>query len=175
MKIELLKEGDVIHLSNGMKVYTQIPAMFVYSNRKTSTELTSNDVVIGKKYYNDTNIEGVINKVSKGIVERFNWEGIELNLSEAKEFVLSKIEQPKRQKFIVEEGDFVVVKTQYSGGGIDMGRNDVYADGYRVYCKKLKDGVFDKYGIEVSFYQNGSFTCIIPNIKPIRKLKQQFV
>jgi hypothetical protein len=174
-QIELLKEGDVILLKNGNVVYTKIPEMFVYSNRKTSKKPVSDIVVIGMKYCNDTDITGNIMNVASGVVERFGYEGISLSMEDATKFVMSKIKQPKEEEFIIDEGEFVVVKTEYGGGGTGMGDRDVYPNGHRVYCRRLKEGKFDENGTEISFYQTGCFTAMITDIKPIRKLKLQFV
>lgn len=48
----MLAEGDVIKLEKGMKVYTEVPETFVYSNRKGSFKLTQSDVEIGKGFEN---------------------------------------------------------------------------------------------------------------------------
>lgn len=41
-----LKEGDVIRLDKGHKVYAKVPKHFVYSNHKGDFDLTESDVVI---------------------------------------------------------------------------------------------------------------------------------
>ena len=43
----MLKEGDVIELKPGMKVYADIPEHFVYSNKRGSFTLTHHDIVLG--------------------------------------------------------------------------------------------------------------------------------
>lgn len=48
-KDKFLKEGDVIQIEMGMKVYAKIPEHFVYSNRPGSFDtLTETDLVVGK-------------------------------------------------------------------------------------------------------------------------------
>jgi len=71
MKDNLLKVGDVINLTNGMKVYAMIPEMFVYSNRKTSRELTVDVITIGKIYKNDTNIDKDIDNLISNIKDTY--------------------------------------------------------------------------------------------------------
>ena len=46
----MLKEGDVIELKKGMKIYAEVPETMVYSNRKGSMKLTEHDVTIGEKF-----------------------------------------------------------------------------------------------------------------------------
>lgn len=68
-------------------------------------------------------------------------------------------------------GEYLIVKTEISGGGCAMGPHDIYPDGYKVFARKITDG---RYGtpliseFEVRFYQSGCFTCMIRDIKPIR-------
>lgn len=42
-----LKEGDIIELKAGHKVYADVPEHFVYSNRKGSFKLTHHDITLG--------------------------------------------------------------------------------------------------------------------------------
>jgi len=175
MKEILLKEGDVIKLENGMTIYTKIPEMFVYANRKTSKKLTESDVIIGKTYSNKTNIIDNVSNAIEAITESFNSEGFNLSRKDARKFVLNKIKTVGKKKFTVDEGKFVVTKTLYEGGGTGMGPHDIYPDGHRIYCKKLKNDKFDEDGTEVNFYQNGCITAVISNIKVIRTMKMKFV
>lgn len=46
----LLKEGDVIELLPGMKVYAEIPKHFVYADSKGDFNLTKTDVVLGGEF-----------------------------------------------------------------------------------------------------------------------------
>lgn len=171
MEDKLLEKGDVITLKKGMKVYTKIPEMFVYSNRLTSEKLTSHIVTIGITYTNKTNISDSLKKVANGIVERFNWEGFDISFEDALCFVGNTLgfkkdfKIPESKPFKITEGDFVVIDTSFESHGLN------YPGGYRVFCKKLKDGKFDKNGLEVNFYQTGSFTAMITDIKPINKME----
>ena len=45
-----LKEGDVIDLKTGHKVYADVPKHFVYSNCKGDFSLTHSDVTIGGEF-----------------------------------------------------------------------------------------------------------------------------
>lgn len=173
MKDNLLKVGDVINLTDGMKVYAMIPEMFVYSNRKTSRELTVDVITIGKIYKNDTNIDKDIDNLISNIINEFNTYGFNILEEDVREFALSKIKQPKAETFILHGGEFVVTKTLLDGGS-DYNDRDYYPDGYRVYCQKLIDGSYHEDAIEVNFYQTGCFTAMIEAIKPIRKLKLKF-
>lgn len=170
-----LQEGNVIKLQNGMRVYGLIPEKFVYSNRKTSTELTRSEIEIGKVYENDTNLQKVTSNIVKGIIERFSWEGVNVDVSKVVEFVKGNVPEQQKEQFSLKEGEFVVIKTTFDGGGTGHGQNDVYPDGYHVFCKALKNGEYDENGIEISFYQSGSFTCMITNISSVRDMKMMFI
>ena len=169
---DLLKEGDVILLEKGMKVYSLIPKMFVYLNRKTSKDLVSQDIVVGKKYENDTDIKQPISNVINNVQDSFGREGFKIDLDKVTSFVKKNIDEPTSQKFKLKGGEFIVVKTSFEGGSHGGGHDD-YPDGHRVYCKRLNDGKYDPNGEEVNFYQSGSFTAMIIDIKPIRQMKKE--
>jgi hypothetical protein len=61
-------------------------------------------------------------------------------------------------------GRYIVIKTNHEGGGTGMGPHDVYPDGHHVFCQKVDDPT-----VRVDFYQTGSFTAMIPEIKPVGK------
>lgn len=165
-----LQVGDVFKLQKGMTVYAEVPEKFVYSNCKTSDELTSTEVTIGEKYTTDPDIRPLVNKIARGVVKEFSKENIEIKLNKAVEFVKQNVPELKKEHFIINENEFVVIRTAFDGGGTGHGPHDVYPDGHHVFCKALKNGKYDKNGIEINFYQSGSFTCMIENIIPIRKM-----
>ena len=72
-------------------------------------------------------------------------------------------------------GEYVVIKTAFDGGGTGHGPHDIYPNGHHVFCKALKNGKYDENGSEVNFYQSGCFTCELPDIEPIRKLKKRYI
>jgi hypothetical protein len=160
---KLLAEGDVVFLKKGMRVYTQVPEKFVYANAKLSKGTTSHDINIGSVMTNETDISEDRKELASHIVEGFDSHfGVKLAMADALEFINSKIKTPKESSFVVEEGEFLVTKTINDGGGFGMGRNDYYPNGHHVYCKRLNaDGSFNEKGIEVNFYQTGSFTAMI--------------
>ena len=63
-------------------------------------------------------------------------------------------------------GKYIVTRTAYDGGGTGMGSNDVFPNGYHVFCVKADDRT-----IEVDFYQSGCFTAMIKDIIPIGKAR----
>ena len=159
MKKTLLKEGDVICLENGMKVYAQIPEKFVYGNKKNSNAKTNHEAIVGEVITNDTDISEDKADLIKDIIHDFDFRlGVRVTKAEAQAMVESKVKTPKASSFCLEEGSFVVVKTKSEGGGTAM-FNDVYPDGHHVFCKKLDaNDNYDENGLEVDFYQTGSFT-----------------
>ena len=46
----MLKEGDVIELKDGMRVYADIPEHFVYCNRRGSYKMTHHEVTLGGNF-----------------------------------------------------------------------------------------------------------------------------
>ena len=165
MSKRLLEEGDIIELVADMKVYADIPAMYIYENRRTSREISHQLVVVGKVYVNDTDISKSVGKVAEGVVERFSWEGFDLSLDVAREFVLSKVESAEKASFGLPGGKYIVYKTTFDGGGPDGGmsyNSNAYPDGHHVFCRKL-----DGSGSVVDFYQTGSFTALIADIEPV--------
>lgn len=71
--------------------------------------------------------------------------------------------------------EFVVVKTQMTGGGTGHGPHDVYPDGHEVTIRQLKkDGTYDDEGQAYRFYQSGAFNCMITDVAPTRKMKMGF-
>jgi len=174
---ELLKEGNVIVLGAGMKVYAQIPEMFVYQNTKLSSELTHTEVLIGKIYTNEDTQEDDINKTVANIVKRieeaFESQNIPLgDFHDAEGFVRKQLPPLPQNTLKIPEGEYLVIKTEFGGGS--HGGHDDYPDGHNVTCKKLKyDGSYDEDGFEVSFYQSGSFTAMIEpeELEVVRDMK----
>ena len=174
-----LKKGNVIRLEKGMRVYAPIPIKFIYSNRRISNELNREAVEVGKVYNNHKNfeetIEDSINSMVEDIQELFLDNDIKIEESKIANFVKSNIPEQKKDQFILEEGEFLVTKTTVDGGGTGHGIFDIYPDGYHVFCKALKNGKYDPNGVEIDFYQSGSFSCVITDLEPIplyeRKLK----
>lgn len=71
--------------------------------------------------------------------------------------------------------EFVVIKTQMTGGGTGHGPHDIYPDGHEVTIRQLKkDGTYDDKGQDYRFYQSGAFNCMITEVTPTRKMKMGF-
>lgn len=178
---DLLKEGDVIFLKKGMEVYADIPEKYVYSNRQLSNKLTTHDMTVGEYHSSNPDITKERQKIANDIIESFDTHlGVKLKNDDALdvlEFVKKHIPAWKTDTFILDEGEFVVTKTSFSGGGTGMGDHDVYPSGHHVYCQRLNaDGTFNEKGTKVSFYQSGCFTAMIypKQLKVIRQLKKNF-
>jgi hypothetical protein len=164
--ITLLTEGDVIILKKGMTVYGEIPSMFVISNRKTSKEPTTQEIVVGEKYTNDTNIKPDIDNIIKGIIERFDYRGFTVSKKNVKQFVLANSPTPRKETFILKGGEFLVVKTEAK-----------VADArYKITLSKLTNGKFDKNATKIFVYQTttGNLYATTEIIKPIRKMELTF-
>jgi len=117
----MLKEGDVIEIKKGMKVYADVPEHYVYANRRGSFKLTHSIVLINDNF----------------------------------DYLCGK---------------YVVYKTAMDGGGCGHGPHDIYPDGHHVFCMLSDDN-----DVRIDFYQSGSFTAMLPNIKPIARAKRTWV
>jgi hypothetical protein len=177
MKKTLLKEGDVIYLENGMKVYTEVPEKFVYDNHKKSNKTTHHEAIVGEVITNNTDISEDKRDLVKDLIDAFSFRlGVRLSKPEAQAFIDSKVSTPRASSFCLDGGEFLVVKTKSEGGGTAM-FNDVYPDGHHVFCKKLNaDGTYEN-GLEVDFYQSGAFTAMIlpGEVTVVRTLTPKFV
>jgi hypothetical protein len=80
----------------------------------------------------------------------------------------------KNHSFTFKGGDFLVINTNSEGGGYQHSPNG-HPNGHRVSCKRLVDGKYDPKQKTINFYQTGSFTAMIPKIKPVRKMVQTFI
>lgn len=176
---KFLEIGDVISIQKGMKVYANLPEKFIYMNRPLSDKLQQTDICVGQIRKNDIS-DWVRRKkhITEGINERFEWE-IGVAPKEAIDaFVEQVFPQPTQESFNTGcfAGEYVVIATSLSGSSSNsLNPNNSYSDGHHVSCKKLKDGAFDPQGEEINFYQSGSFTAMIRNIQPVRKMKQTFI
>ena len=70
------------------------------------------------------------------------------------------------------KGRWVVYATAYDGGshGGGMSGNDFYQNGYHVFIEKIIHEIGNP-RIRASFYQTGSFTAMIEDIKPVGRAK----
>lgn len=138
MNINLLKKGDVILLEKGMTVYATVP----FPKWKTEYQ----EMITDKPCEADL----IVGEIIKNTIPN-------------KEF----------NEYQIEPGDYVVVKVKKELSDKDeeiqmrLRGNDYYASGYEVYCERLTDGVYNKKGFKIRFYQTGDFTAMIENIKPI--------
>jgi hypothetical protein len=63
-------------------------------------------------------------------------------------------------------GTYIVIKTSFEGGGKGHGPHDTFPNGHHVFCEKI-----DNPNEKVDFFQSGSFSAMITDIKPIGKAK----
>lgn len=86
------------------------------------------------------------------------------------DFSLAKGEAVVGKELAYLAGRYVVYKTAMEGGGTGMGPHDVYPDGHHVYCEKLDDP-----SQKIDFYQSGSFTAMLPDLKPVGRAERRWV
>ena len=169
---EELKEGDVILIADGMNVYGEIPAKYVYANQKFSNELVIHDIKVGLVYKTSADVVKDMNDVTTAIMDLFDSRlGVMIDSQPVVEFVQVNLPSWKPATFMFYEGEFVVTKTVYEGN-----KNGEY-NVNRIFCKRLyKDGTYDERGEEVSFYQSPNFNCCImpKDLKVYRQLKKNF-
>ena len=74
------------------------------------------------------------------------------------------------------EALFVVEKAQMQGGGTGHGPHDVFPDGWYVEARRLHDDCsYNSQGEVIRFYQSGCFTCFIPEVEIVGKMRMLFV
>ena len=178
MSEKFLQKNDVINLEKGTRVYAKIPEKFVFENRRASNNLTKTEITIGEVYNNKVNINKIMERILERIKDSFMYEiGMNINQQKAEDFITSSLNSYKFETFDTSMfiGEYCVIETSMTGGSYAQGY-DYYPDGYMVRCKKLKDGLVDENGIEVSFYQSGSFTVVIKpdEIQAIRQISQKY-
>jgi hypothetical protein len=171
-----LKEGDVIKLEKGMKVHALIPEKFVYGSSMLSKGLARHVVEVGKVFSTEPDLTRGVHMLSNAIVQSFESQlGLKIKADDAKAFILTQLPAVKKEKFVLDEGEFVVVKTAMEGGSTG---HDAYPDGHHVFCKRLNaDGSYNDKGTEINFYQSGCFTgTILPkDISVVRVLAKKLV
>lgn len=70
-------------------------------------------------------------------------------------------------------GRYVVVHARSQGGGTGHGSHDIYPDGWHIQARKLNDdGSYNPLGIEIEFYQSGSFTVVNKDVPVVGKLRR---
>ena len=151
----LLKKGDIIKLEKGMRVYTTIPTKFLNPAVPLSTEYTHSDISIGDILHRKLVPKNYLEEKIKRLFEN---EGISLkNDIKIPELVNSLNINTSAEIFDTSylEGEYIVKNTREDGG------NYQHPHGHHVFCRKLNSGV------DVDFYQTGSFTAMIENITPI--------
>lgn len=84
------------------------------------------------------------------------------------------------------QGKYFVYKVTHDGGGRGGNAGEYYPNGHHVFCKKMfeerKEDVggtvicsnINREGTCVDFYQTGSFTALIYDLKPIGKAELQY-
>lgn len=90
------------------------------------------------------------------------------NCKNSNELVESKVVVEGKHLWL--KGEYLVKETMMKGGGAGHGFNDIYPDGHCVVCEKM-----DETKTKVSFYQTGSFTAMITDIKPLRNISLEEV
>ena len=167
----MLKDGDVIFLSNETCVLGNIKEKFLEGCRPLSNNVINTTIKIGKKYIACSRLKQELKYLITDIIEEINSSlGVSIPETEVFEFTKKHIGILKEETFIIEEGEFVVTKIE--SGGYNSDRS--YRDGSKTFCKRLKNGVYDPNGAEVSFYQGGCYVCVIDNLVPIRTLTKRY-
>ena len=165
---KFLQEGDVIELKDGMTVYAEIPERFRYGGSTFSKSTTVTEVVVGKEY----RVPHPNENLTTALMVDFAHYGVLISRSKIRDFVEDFLPEIKDEVFCLQPGKFVVYKTSYEGGSSGGGMNghDSYPDGHRVFCESTIEPE-----IKVNFYQSGSFTAMIVDIKPIAKMSKVWI
>ena len=163
-----LQKGDIIRLEPGMKIYASFPEKFLYTNQPFSNKLAHHDIYIGKVIRkNVPERSEIIEEISEEVSNILN---IDVDSKKVEAFVdsLNLDFSPEEFDTSVFAGTYRVYDAGSDGGTIDDNPKtsitmDSYPNGWHVFCEKL-----DNPEIRVDFYQDGFFTAVISDIKPIR-------
>jgi hypothetical protein len=84
---------------------------------------------------------------------------------------VGEMQGPFRAKYDTSEliGEYVVIKTEHTGGGTGMGPHDVYPDGHLVHARPVQKRTKQK---PISFYQSGCFNAMNENVPVIRNINK---
>lgn len=66
------------------------------------------------------------------------------------------------------QGQYLVVKTAFDGGGTGHGPHDIYPNGHHVFCESLEGSH------KVDFYQTGCFTAMNTDIRPVARATREW-
>jgi hypothetical protein len=115
-----------------------------------------------------------IENLIKGIKNDFMaYGGFDIETSVIRDFVNNNVKKfICDDKFILEQGEFVVIKIEKEHKQMFRDGSGVYA--HHVFAKRLKNQEYDHRGAEVNFYQTGPYLRNIQSIKPIRKMEKSF-
>ncbi|RHB42146.1 hypothetical protein DW886_16650 [Enterocloster aldenensis] len=162
-----LKIGDVVYLSEGFQVRTNVEAKFIYENVPFSDEIVCQKVDIGRLYLVD--VSDKKDSLKKEFLERinniFNSYGMSVDKEMVKQLVSATIAKYKNDyeydsRHLI--GDYVVTEVK---------------DNYHVYCRKLQNGQYDEDGIVVDFYQDKLFspTIMEDQISLVKEMRICFI
>lgn len=172
-----LVAGDVFKVKQGMRVYAAVPGRFIYGNTPFDTEYHVTEVTVGSTLFPPGKAVS-LNQIAKEIVKMMREYSSFIGVEVSEDLLVKALTLPKMDASFdtsIFEGDYVVVRDESEGGGYAHGLHDYYRDGWNVTAVKLKNGKYDKKGLNVRFYQSGSFTVVNENVPVIRKLKGIYV
>lgn len=162
---ELLQRGNVFKIKKGMRVYTDIPSKYVLENCRNSNRKTATDITVGEILTSTASDKTKdLIYIRNDIINVFNKHGLKIHEETVNDFLKGLNISLKEEQFntSIFTGEYVVTHTESSGGGPGFEPGDVYPDGWKVTAKKLKNGTYNQNGLEVTFFQTGRFSTMIP-------------
>ena len=165
---DLLKKGDHIRLTKGMKISGKIPNKFRYSstNRIFLDSSSSYPVFTIGEVLNSHTISK--DELIKVLYERLGDAIIGISFSQCESSIISLIDslqinfEPETFDTSIFIGEYVVYDCKWDGGEEDLSADRSYEDGWHVFCKKVENPE-----ICVDFYQTGCFINVINIISPL--------
>ncbi|WP_373262189.1 hypothetical protein [Hungatella hathewayi] len=144
-----LRIGDVIHLSQGTRVRTNVESKFVHDNIPFSDKKVCGTIEIGHVYLIDVSDKKELlrQELPDSIDYIFSSYGMSVDKEKVKQLVDETILKYKSDyyeydsKYLI--GDYVVTEV---------------GDNHHVYCRKLQNGQYDEKGVVIDFYQDRLFS-----------------
>ena len=155
---ELLKEGHIIRLEKGMRVYTYVPEFAISGTNILSLTPQRYVITIGQQLSNPSlTREDIIKQIER---HPYFYLGDNISYNDINDYVNSlNFDFDKRAyDTSIFEGKYEVGNCLYDGASVV----DINTKGWHVHCSKLSNPE-----IKTDFYQTGFFSAMNPYIQPI--------
>jgi hypothetical protein len=162
----MLQKGDVIELKSGHTVYGKLDKRFGGYGHDV--------ILIGHLYHESVPLKKGDEGYDPDFLKKEYAKQQDPNYKGFKGVVGTPSKIISTFDSSIFAGKYVVLYATYDGGGSQgtPSGTEYYPNGYHVFCQQIVNGKIC--GYEVDFYQSGSFTAMIENIKPVDKVELEY-